>query len=137
MGVDFARFEFSGMPYRRSMELINAAQKRELLVSPMKTKTPTCTDGRADDIDDAHALPVFVGILGPHDKLVGIKLQFPWAHFAQFRLNDGRAGIVFQLGEHERKPYEAFVSKAASGRFQHVQVVLLRESMAGGPQHVP
>ena len=136
-GVDFARFELSGLTYGKFMTLINAAQERKLWVSPLQLKTPTCPDGRAEDLDDAYANPVTVGVLGAADKLEGVKAQLPWAHFSPFRLNDGRTGIAFQPAESEIEPYQAFVSKAASGRFADVQVVLLRGGVAGGFHHAP
>jgi len=124
--IAFARFEISGgVKYGEFMGVMNRAAQLDLM-SSIAPATPSCADGRQDDLGSPYAAPVVVGVLGLSSVLKDIQAEFDRAKTRPITLADGRTGIGFEVRPDFEAEYAVFVAKAAKAEWPGAQVVLIR-----------
>lgn len=124
--IAFARFELDPrMLYGDYMGLLNRAAELGVM-SAVEPATPSCAEGRREDVGNIHARPVIVGIFGDTATLATIRGELGWASLSQVQSEDGRQGLAFEPKEDQAAAYEAFVARSAKGEWPAAEVVLVQ-----------
>ena len=123
---DFIRLRFAKtILYGDYMNLMNVALPSDVLGTMPAPTIPNCPpEGRLEDVGNPHA-PVDIGVFGSAQALALLREQNSWARFSDVTLNNGRTGLRFTPSSAQADSYSRFVSEAADGEYEGVEIVIL------------
>ncbi|MBB3889521.1 hypothetical protein GGQ61_000218 [Phenylobacterium haematophilum] len=124
--IAFVRYELGpSLTYGDWMAFLHKAEGLDVLRSTPSHIVPSCPDGRAGDLDDSHAAPLIVGVVGAPAKTSAVIRELGWPGTA-VRLADGQSAVRFEPPVDQDDRYAQFVARAAKDAWPEVKVVLLR-----------
>lgn len=123
----FSRYELAANPSNRVLwPLISTADREKMVMSRFQHIVPSCPSGERSSVGTERSR-FYVGLIGSDAAMRGLGVSLGDGGYA-IRLEDGRTGQGIALRNANPDIYDDLLRRAAEGRLDGVDLVLMRRS---------